>query len=252
MAASKKRRLNWLDTWRGVAIVFMIIYHTCWDLVNLYGVSMPWYNGTKGYILQQFICFSFILIAGYSFHLTSHHLRHGLIVFGAGVAVTLVTMVFLPSDPIYFGILTFIGSAILIVSFIKGVFDHIDSWVGIGLNLILFVLFRQVNNGHLGLKNFPIATLSPNLYKNLFSTWLGFPFPGFYSSDYFSVLPWIFLFLVGYYVYYLTKGNLAKAYGTVRFWGVLSFLGRHSLLIYLMHQVVIYAVLALFHMAGLL
>ena len=67
----------------------------------------------------------------------------------------------------------------------------------------------------------------------------GFPSPGFWSTDYFPLLPWFFLFCAGYFLWgLLSQSERAKerlASG-VR---PLSFLGRHSLIIYLAHQPVL-------------
>lgn len=65
----------------------------------------------------------------------------------------------------------------------------------------------------------------------------------FYSADYFGLLPWLFLFWVGYYLH--------KAVGRRRMEPLrrsvcpaLGWMGRHSLLLYLLHQPVIYGVLS--------
>ena len=252
MAKESSTRLNWLDTLRGVVIILMILYHTCWDLVYIYGMSIGWFSSKSGFVLQQIICFGFILIAGYSVHLGSHGLRHGLVVFGAGIVVTLVTLVFLPSVPIYIGVLTFIGSAVLLATVLSSVLNKMSPVLGMVIYLILFLLFRNVNQGYLGFFGIPVATLSGGLYKNWLTTYLGFPFPGFHSSDYFSLLPWIFLFLVGYYFYSLTKNTLAKTREKIGPWGAVSFMGRHSLIIYMLHQVVIYMVLDLLHLINVI
>ena len=84
-------------------------------------------------------------------------------------------------------------------------------------------------------------------YRNYLTTYLGFPFPQFYSTDYFSIFPWIFLFLTGFYLWGIFERN--------NWWHnpilqikvpILNFLGRHSLLIYLIHQPVIYVLQELF------
>lgn len=65
----------------------------------------------------------------------------------------------------------------------------------------------------------------------------------FYSTDYFGLLPWLFLFWAGYYLH--------KAVGRRRMEPLrrsvcpaLGWMGRHSLLLYLLHQPVIYGVLS--------
>lgn len=71
---------------------------------------------------------------------------------------------------------------------------------------------------------------------------LGFPGPGFVSSDYFSLLPWLLLFWTGYFLYRLRPAE--PLLPDIRLPGF-SAMGRHSLLIYLLHQPVLYALLVL-------
>jgi uncharacterized membrane protein len=106
------------------------------------------------------------------------------------------------------------------------------------------LLFRNVNEGYLGFASWNLCQLPAVLYQNLFSAYLGFPANEFFSTDYFSLLPWSFLFLTGYYLFgLLQKHKLLKhLQSDIR---CLSFLGKHSLLIYLLHQPIIYGVLQL-------
>ena len=52
----KTGRLAGLDTIRGITLLSMMLYHTCWDLVFLFGKKIPGYSGLGGYVWQQSIC----------------------------------------------------------------------------------------------------------------------------------------------------------------------------------------------------
>ena len=110
----KAGRLAGLDTIRGITLLSMMLYHTCWDLVFLFGKKIPGYSGLGGYVWQQSICWTFILLAGFCWSLGSHHLKRGLIVFGSGILITFVTLLVMPESRVIFGVLTLIGSCILI------------------------------------------------------------------------------------------------------------------------------------------
>ena len=44
----KAGRLAGLDTIRGITLLSMMLYHTCWDLVFLFGKKIPGYSGLGG------------------------------------------------------------------------------------------------------------------------------------------------------------------------------------------------------------
>ena len=99
----------------------------------------------------------------------------------------------------------------------------------------------------------PLVTVSvPEfLYRNLFTAYLGFPGPGFYSTDYFSLLPWAFLYLCGYEFHMICRATGAIDAPVLRKgFEPLAFLGRNSLLIYLLHQPVLYAFVLLYSYLG--
>ena len=67
------------------------------------------------------------------------------------------------------------------------------------------------------------------------------PPASFWSSDYFSLIPWLFLFLTGFYLH----GLCGKQILSVQWKGIapLNLIGRHALEIYMVHQPVIYGLL---------
>ena len=102
----ERRRYQVLDTIRGCALVSMILYHACWDLVYLFGIDWPWYHGFAAHVWQQSICWTFILLSGYCFALGRHQLRRGLTVFFCGALITAATWFFMPENLVLFGVLT--------------------------------------------------------------------------------------------------------------------------------------------------
>ena len=99
----------------------------------------------------------------------------------------------------------------------------------------------------LGFEGFVLCPLPATLYRNLLTTYLGFPHRGFFSTDYFPLLPWFFLFVTGYFLHrVLDQRNLTQrlfARGRVP---VLNWMGNHSLIIYLLHQPILYGLCLLF------
>lgn len=239
----KVSRLGGLDTIRGITLLSMILYHTCWDLVFLFGKRIPGYTGSGGYIWQQSICWAFILLSGFCWSLGHHRLKRGLFVSGSGILITVVTMLAMPESRVVFGVLTLIGSGMLLLIPIARFLLKIRAEAGLAGSFLVFLLFRNVNTGYLGFEKWNILKLPDGLYRNLWTAYLGFPQRGFFSTDYFSLLPWVFLFLTGFYLHKLVqkKDMMGKLFS----WRipVLDVLGRHSLLIYLLHQPVIFGVI---------
>ena len=93
----------------------------------------------------------------------------------------------------------------------------------------------------------PEALLPGVWYANLFTAFFGFFPRGFFSTDYFPLLPWLFLFWAGYFLHFcMGRARMEPLRRSVC--APLGWLGRHSLGIYLLHQPVIYGgLLLLFH-----
>lgn len=100
--------------------------------------------------------------------------------------------------------------------------------------LVTAVSFWNLPGGRLAL---PQA-----LYASYTTAYLGFMPKSFFSTDYFPLLPWLFLFWAGYFLHHLVgRGRLAPLRRSVC--PPLGWMGRHSLVLYLLHQPVILGVL---------
>lgn len=241
------KRLPFLDALRGFTLVNMIAFHGMWNLVHLFGVRAPWYTGTPGYLWQQAICWTFILLSGFCWNLGRNRAKRGLTVFGGGILVSAVTCIAMPDSRIIFGVLTCLGSCMLLLIPLEKWLRKVPGAVGLAVSFGLFLLLRNVPDGSLGFENRVIAPLPEMLYRNLFTAYLGFPHRSFFSTDYFPLIPWFFLFVMGYFLFRLLDARGLNqrlfAKGQVP---VLNWLGRNSLLIYLLHQPVLYGLCLLF------
>nr|WP_252264407.1 heparan-alpha-glucosaminide N-acetyltransferase domain-containing protein [Faecalibacterium prausnitzii] len=219
----------------------MMLYHGCWDLVNLFGIQADWYYGLPGHLWQQSICWVFILLSGFCVQLGHHTLRRGAQVFGAGALVTAVTLLFMPEDRVVFGVLTLLGSAMLLTGLLEKPLRRIPPAAGFAISAVLFALTRNVSAGYLGFGSLRLW-LPQTLYANYVTAYFGFYPWWFYSTDYFALLPWLFLFWAGYFLYGIV-GRQRMEPLRCSVCPPLGWLGRHSLLLYLLHQPVIYGVL---------
>lgn len=230
-------RYNLLDTLRGLTMLSMLIYHFLWDLIYIAGISIPWYHSTGAYIWQQSICQTFILLSGFCWSLGRHPLKRGLTVFWAGGLITLVTMLLMPENLVLFGVLTLIGSCMLLMIPLDCLLKKINKTMFLAfLTVVVIFLFILV---HPGWKGYPEPASG-----NLITAYLGFPPASFYSTDYFPLLPWFLLFLTGYLLHKLcARLHLLEASFLKKDpFPPLTFMGSHSLLIYLLHQPILYGI----------
>ena len=247
MEQINRSRLHLLDALRGATLISMAAYHAMWNLVHLYGIDGAWYTGPMGTLWQQSICWTFILLAGFCWRMSRNHLKRGLLVFGGGILVSLVTHLLMPASRITFGILTFTGSAVLLMIPLEGLLKRIPAIPGLLGSAALFSLLYNVSRGTLGFGGLVLGVLPRSLYRNYLTAYFGFLPAGFYSADYFPLLPWLFLFFCGYFLFRIfdARGWNQRLFARGRF-PVLNFLGRNSLTVYLLHQPIIYGLMTLF------
>jgi uncharacterized membrane protein len=236
-----KKRYALLDSIRGIVLISMILYHGAWNMVYLYGRDWEWYLGQGVHIWQQSICWTFILLSGFCWPLGRKQGKRGLLVFGSGLLITAVTLLVMPANRIIFGVLTCIGSCMLLTVPLNRVLKKIPPQTGILLFFVLFLLTKNINYGFLGWQEGPCLTLPHWLYRDYFTAYLGFMPTDFFSTDYFSLIPWFFLFLTGYFLcLFFREKQLFDLPLMELNLPPLSFLGKHSLLIYLLHQPVLF------------
>ena len=94
----KKNRFFLIDEYRGFVLINMIVYHAIWDLVYIFGCNWTWFRSEGAFYWQQSICWSFILVSGFCWQMSRHALRRGAHVFGAGMVITLATLIFMPDS----------------------------------------------------------------------------------------------------------------------------------------------------------
>lgn len=229
-----------LDTLRGITVLSMVVYHAVWDLVFLFGMDWQWYLTPGADAWERSICCTFIALSGFCAAMGRHTIRRGVTVSLLGIAVTLVTLLFMPENRILFGVLTLIGACMLLVGILKKPLLSCPAVPGLAGSLLLFFVTYRITAGSIGIPGLKLQ-LPAIFYRNMVTAFFGFPPPGFWSTDYFPLLPWIFLFLGGAYLYCLAGRYILR----IRWKGIapLNFIGRHALAIYVIHQPVIYGIL---------
>ncbi|MBQ6928560.1 MAG: DUF1624 domain-containing protein [Oscillospiraceae bacterium] len=235
----EKKRYHLIDALRGLALANMVAMHFLYDVNVVYGREPDWYLRPGVRLWQQCICWSFILIAGFSFHFgRRNNLRRGLLLNVCGLVITAVTLLVLPSEAIWFGILNFMGCAILLTMALEKGLKKCRPGIGLAVCFLLFLILRRVDSGVIGLGPWQWR-LPAGLYRFRILAPLGFPDPGFRSSDYFPMLPWYLLFLCGWFLFRLfERAPRIKRLAETKI-PVLSALGRRTVWVYMLHQPVL-------------
>ncbi len=246
-------RYHLLDGIRGIVLISMIAYHGSWNLVYMYRIDWPWYHSQGAYVWQQSICWTFILLSGFCWSMGRNHLKRGLLVFGGGLLVTAVTVAVMPQNRVVFGVLTCIGSCMLLMTWLDRFLKKVPCVAGLLVSIGLFALTRNINRGFLGFESWNLVALPRSLYQNLFTAYLGMPSMGFFSTDYFSLVPWVFLFAAGYFCYGLAreKNWLDAPILKVKL-PIFDWLGKRSLVVYLLHQPVLYVAMEIIKGLGII
>lgn len=241
-----KRRICMLDELRGIAIIAMIIYHTLYSMAFIFKLNFSYDLLRHAQKFQPFIPILFISLCGIVCSFSHNNMKRGIKIFAIAIAITIVTAVFMPSATIIFGILHFLGIALLLYSLTEKWLDKIPALIGAILNLILFIIFYNIPcypDGYIGFKPLFYFELPSQLYSYYPLFIIGLPTSNFSSGDYFPLIPNIFLFLLGIYIGKAIKEKGLPEFMYKRLCPPLDFLGRHSLLIYIVHQPVIIGIL---------
>lgn len=231
----QKARYFLVDGIRGFAITNMLVFHFLYDVFIVYGKNPSWYGLPVIHIWQQMICQTFIFISGFVWQWgIEGNLWRGLRFNLYGVLISFITLIVIPSETIWFGILNFMGCAVLLMFPIQKMAKKVVPILGFGICFLLFVLCKRIQYGYIGIGD--SIQVPDVLYSIKILTPIGFPFPGVRSSDYFPLIPWMFLYLSGYFFNEIFKEHdkwKAVARHKVPF---LSVIGSRTIWIYLFHQ----------------
>lgn len=240
-----KVRYALLDELRGFLVLCMVFYHGFLSIYNLLRLDFAEKLFDFFTPVEPFFAGTFILLSGMMCGFSHSNLLRGAKCFAVGLIISAVTFLAPESlgDNIFirFGILHLLGFSMMFCGIFDFALKRTNKWVGLLVAVILFICFYGVPNDYpdfVGIRNI-IPTdwyLKPYLFP------LGITAPEFYSADYFPIFPWLFLFAAGYFLnkfHFVEKHEKLFMPKRIK---PLGFLGRHALLIYILHQPIIYLV----------
>lgn len=247
VAAERAGRLWEVDVARTAAIAMMVVFHAVYDLDFLSGGTVgPDPEAPAWVALRAATGISFVGVAGVSFWISNararaaglrgaalwrKHARRGLQVMGWGLVVSAVTLAALGTeDYVRFGVLSAIGASILIGPLVV----RLGVWnAALGAAVVVAgLLAGGVDSG------------APGAFV------LGFSAPDGSGVDWYPLMPWFGVFAIGMAVgaWLYPDGRRGPLTGRLPARSpapLLAVPGRHSLAVYLLHQPVLIALLAL-------
>ena len=223
----QQKRITIFDTVRGFTMLSMAGFHACYDLAYLYGWNMPWFTQSIFQdIWRASISWVFLFIAGWMCTLSRNNLKRAAKYALAALVVWAATTLVSVDDSVNFGIIYCMAASTAIAGIARPVLNKAPAGWGIAICLALFALTWSIPKSV-----YPIPCLA----------WLGFPGPRFVSGDYYPIIPFIFMYLAGFFAARLAQ----KAAKPAPNWAyanpipALASLGRHALPFYLLHQPII-------------
>ncbi|MEM1579141.1 MAG: heparan-alpha-glucosaminide N-acetyltransferase [Archaeoglobaceae archaeon] len=212
-----------VDFARGVAVILMLLFHFYFDSYYFGKIQL---EGFFWYLFPRIIGGMFIFISGVTFTFSYKGFRHALrrsAKFGAiALGITAATYLISAEEFVLFGIIHFFCLASLLAVFFAG--KKKLSFL-LGLSIAIFGFYIQQFR-------FQVAYFS----------WLGFIPEGFRTLDYYPIMPWFGVFLLGMTFGYRINLKI-KNYRE----NLVSFLGRHSLIVYLIQHPIIVILLQLYY-----
>ncbi len=220
-----KIRVFSIDYLRGIAIVLMVLFHICFNLNHFNYIDINIYRGIEWRLFRAVIVTIFLTLVGVSLVFAYKNgiklkklFKRLSILFVSALMISIVTKFIFPQTWIYFGVIHFIFVAsILALIFIP--YPYISLVVGISIIVGYFLNILSLS--------FLYQYLQPilNLPRH--------------SEDLVTLFPWfgvvligIFLANIGVFEYIKIKENyLAKK---------IALAGKHSLIIYLIHQPILF------------
>jgi uncharacterized membrane protein len=236
IAGQRLGRVDAVDCARGLALVGMAAYHLGWDLADfrLVPPDLPFTPGMR--LLSHAVASAFLALVGVSLALAH---RHGFdrrafwrrlgIVAGAAALVTAATFIVFPGMGVWFGIL----HCIAVASLIAGPFAAAPTWANAAMGLAAIAAPFVIHSA---------------LFDPPWLLWIGLGEALPNTVDWYPLLPWAGVVFLGLSLA-RAPGAMARLTSPDRWRAkpvptrALCFAGRHSLLIYLVHQPILIGLL---------
>lgn len=258
---ARGNRIWELDFLRGVCVLLMIFDHLMFDIGDIFGKEWAATTGSEFFqglyeralvysesplrlVTQDIVVWIFALLCGISCSFSRNNFKRGVQVGVFAIIISLVT--YFIDIPIKFGILHMFTVAILLWVLINIIAGK-DKWKTAVICLAVGIMIIVINEFCMARYETDKTAFADN--NNWF--WLGefmLGEHGFFSADYYPVFPTVGYMLIGAGVaplLYPKRRSLLPWLGKYNWYAPFSFWGKIAIWVYVLHQVLIAALLAL-------
>lgn len=221
-------RITELDFFRGIALILMVYFHLIWSMSEIYGYSVV-YSFWANFYIGKISAILFILISGIVYALGNFKRKRFLLLTTIALGISGITYIYNNEYFIRFGIIHFFALS----SLLAVVFKNSNKYVLLVLWIVVIWAWSWIGNIPVNEDYFSFIWI--------ISTW-------FQSTDFYPLIPRFGVYLLGMGIskmFYTKKKNI--------FWTIfnvwpINFVGRNTLLIYIIHQPIIILVLYIVHL----
>ena len=235
-AGQSDKRIEIIDALRGLSVVLMVIHHLLYNIWQFLGGPRWLFTNPVFDVLHIVFAGLFIFLSGVSSRFSQDNIKRGAIVAVFAMIITYVT-VRAVQMPIWFGILHLLGFSMLFYGLTHKVWNLIPKIIA------PFIYVAAIVFSVIALRNMNLTSEIAWIRDGFWI--LGWRQVGYVSHDYFPLLPWIFVFLLGTWAgWYIKERKLPAGFYRIKP-PIFPAIGRKALLIYLLHQPILFGLVML-------
>lgn len=225
-------RIPWIDNSRFILIISMVAYHIYWDLCHFNYITQTAKIHTYSQWFAHLTATGFIMLSGFSLFISYkqkstktflyNYVKRNILILLSAISISIVTYLYFRNEYIYFGILHQIFFSSIICLLLLRTNYLID--LALASVILLLAIYCNFTNSNF----LSLVGLSYNVKPSL---------------DFVPIFPWTAFSIIG-----LALGKLYYPFYKPRYSNtnqMISFISKHSLIIYLTHQPIIFGVLLL-------
>ncbi|MCL2227503.1 MAG: DUF1624 domain-containing protein [Oscillospiraceae bacterium] len=239
MKQDKSNRIEIIDALRGLSVVLMVAYHLLYNLTAFLGAPQWFFSNPVFDILQPFFAGLFIFLSGISSRFSHSNVKRGLLALMIAAVITLVTSII--DMPIWWGVLHLLAFSMVFFGLTQKLWDMVPK-TATPIIFLALLIAGAIAVGH-------IQVICEHPWLRYPVSMLGWRQAGFVSFDYFPIVPWLFVFLLGTWAGIYIRDRRLPGWFYEYNVPIFPKVGRKALIVYILHQPVLYgAVIGIRHL----